>query len=382
MALTRGQRIIRQARGLEVDRIPSLGGWIMGARNLSVLAGVGLAEYLTDPDRYTVAAHLKLDVDGMVSPIFPRTAEEMRSGSVTEENYHDIEPEAIATYAETLPDTEREALRGFDAAATLKSYRDYFDHARAHWGGMAAIPNFWDLGGHFPLYHQFGYVAFLQACSLYPEAVGKIWWQRSLHSRERAKILAPLYAEYDLPPLLFCGEDLATNYGPMVKPTFLRRHYMPTVAMILEPLVNTGVRAICHCDGDVRPLLQDFMDAGFSGFQGFQYEDHIDIYDLRKLRSTLGEEPLIFAGMSVTRTLPFGTPDDVRDEIDYFIDATDGGRGLFLISSNVIGVEVPAENTRAGYEYIKTYDPRSPRPVRHRAWPWGVSHPESFSTKE
>lgn len=37
--LSKKERLVRQARGQEVDRIPSIGGWIGGARNLTELAG-------------------------------------------------------------------------------------------------------------------------------------------------------------------------------------------------------------------------------------------------------------------------------------------------------------------------------------------------------
>jgi len=123
--------------------------------------------------------------------------------------------------------------------------------------------------------------------------------------------------------------------------------------MIAEPFVDAGVRMIYHCDGDVNPFPQDFLDLGFSGFQGFQYECGMDVYELRKLKPTLGEVPLIFGGLSVARTLPWGTPDDVRREVDYLVDATDGGRGLFLFTSNVTGYEVPPENISAGYRRVK-----------------------------
>lgn len=380
MELTHNERLTRQARGLDVDRIPSLGGWIMGVANLAEIAGISIDEYLADPIQGVVAANVSLGVDGMVGPIVPTDVSTVRSGSVTESKFDGFEPEDLLAEADKLPDTEKEVLATFDAADNERGFRDFFETALANWGGITPVPNFWDLGGHFPLYNQFGYVAFLSACALYPEAVHKVWWARSLHSRERAKILRGIYAEYNLPPILFCGEDLCTNNGPLVSAPFLRKNYFPTVAMIIEPLVDAGIRVVHHCDGDVRSLLQDFMDTGFSGFQGFQYEDHIDIADLRKCRSRLGEEMLIFAGMSVSRTLPFGSQDDVRDEVDYFIDSTDGGKGLFLITSNVTGVEVPTANIRAGYEHVKRYDPAKPRTPKQTAWPWGAAHPDCFST--
>jgi hypothetical protein len=67
---------------------------------------------------------------------------------------------------------------------------------------------------------------------------------------------------------------------------------------------------------------------------------------------------LIMGGLSVTRTLPFGTPDDARREVDYCLDATDGGRGLLLFTSNVTGVEVPPENLEASYRHLQAYDPQ------------------------
>lgn len=370
--LSRKERLVRQARGQEVDRVPALAGWIGGVRVLAELAGITPDAYLADPLAGVIRAAHGLDADGMVQPAVPRSLDQIRTGSVVEANFAEIQPEALLERAAALPDSEAEILASFNAEANEARYRAYFETAFATWDGLAPIPNFWEIGGHFPLYSEFGYTAFLTACALYPEAVGKLWWAKSLHSRERAQILVKLYREYDLVPLMFCGEDVCNNKGPMVSPRFLRRYYFPTVQMIIEPLVDAGVRLIHHCDGDVRPVVDDFIAIGFSGFQGFQYELGVDPYDLRKRRSRLGEELLFFAGLSVSRTLPFGTPDDVRDEVDYFLDFTDGGKGLFLMTSNVTGVEVPPENLRTAYRYVKSWDPSAPRTVRWRAWPWGM----------
>ncbi len=379
MKLTSKERLVRQARNQEVDVIPTIGGWMNGARNLADLAGITLEQYLADPVQGVIRANKALDVDAMVAPAVPQTADEMRTGHVTEADFTGIEPEALMERANSLPDSEREVLAAFDRAEEERRYHDYFETAFRTWQGMEPIPNFWEIGGHFPLYTEFGYTAFLTACALYPEHVGKIWWVKSLQSRERARILAHLFREYDLVPMLFCGEDLANNQGPMVAPSFLRKYYLPLVKMIIEPLVDAGVRLIHHCDGDIRSLVDDYLAIGFSGLQGFQYELGIDMRALRQRRSALGEELLFFTGMSVSRTLPYGTPLEVRDEIDYFVDCTDGGRGMFLFTSNVTGVEVPPDNLRSAYAYGHTLRPASLRIHRpaHERWPWAVAHPES-----
>ncbi len=106
-----------------------------------------------------------------------------------------------------------------------------------------------------------------------------------------------------------------------------------------------------------------------------QHEYGVDPYEFRKLRSVMGEELLFFAGMSVTYTLPFGTIEDVRNEVEYLVDYTYGVKNMFSFTSNVTGVEVPAENIKEAYSYVKQFDPSRKHEVRWRQWPWSVTHP-------
>lgn len=338
----------------ESDRVPTIGGWIGGVRVLADLAGISPEHYLEDPFGGVLKAHHALGVDGMVSPAVPTDLEQIRTGHLEEAGFADRQPEELLADAERLPDDATSIRAEFDWAGEESRFREYYRWAMESWGGLVPVPNHWELGGHFPLYHMYGYGAFLGACALYPEAVERIWWFRSVQSRCRAEIMVGLYREYGLLPTLFCGEDLFTAQGPMTSPTFLRERYLPTVKMIIEPLVEAGVRLIHHCDGDVRPLAQDFLDIGFRGFQGFQYEFGVSIRALRELRTAFGEPPVIWAGMSVSRTLPFGDEDAVRAEIDGFVRDTDGGIGLCVFTSNVTGVEVPADNLRAGYGHARS----------------------------
>ncbi len=54
-----------------------------------------------------------------------------------------------------------------------------------------------------------------------------------------------------------------------------------------------------------------------------------------------------------------------------------GGKGMFLITRNVSGVEAPPENLCLAYRAVKEKDPGTVRPPDWRAWPWLVNHPES-----
>ena len=371
------ERVIRQIRGEPVDRVPMLGGWIEGVRNLATLGGISPEAYLRDPWAGVMKANRALDVDGMVPPIVPQTLEEVRSGSVQESSFAAVEPEALLERAGRIPDSEQEVVRRFDLAAEERNLRQHFTDMLTKLGDIVFIPTLWQVPANFSLYFEYGYEAFLGAIGLYPEAVGRIYWEDGIRCRVRNGLLVKLYREFDLPPVLFCGHDICNGSGPMCSPEYLREQYWPHVRYSLEPLVEAGIRLVCHCDGNVMPLVDDFMAAGFSGFQGFQYECGVDPYVLREKRSLRGEAPLFFAGLSVSRTLPFGTPQDVRDEVDFVLDYTRGGQGLFLFTSNVTGVEVPPRSLAEAYGYLASIGPsaRAGRGSAPRAWPWSVAHP-------
>ncbi len=137
----------------------------------------------------------------------------------------------------------------------------------------------------------------------------------------------------------------------------LAGRWLPHFARAIEPLVAAGNKLVWHCDGNLMDLVPLLLDAGLSGLQGFQYEDGMDYQRLTALRTREGEELLIIAGCSVTRTLPFGTPRQVRDELRFLVEH--GPRtGLFLGASSSLAPGVPWENLHTLVEGLRYYRER------------------------
>lgn len=96
---------------------------------------------------------------------------------------------------------------------------------------------------------------------------------------------------------------------------------------------------------DTNRRVLRLLECGLRGFQGFQYEDGMDYPKICAMKDRDGRELLIIAGVSVTRTLPHGTPADVRDEMKFLVEH--GPRqGLFLNASSSIAPGVPWENLK------------------------------------
>lgn len=371
------ERIVRQIRGENVDRIPLFGGWNEGAGVLAKIAGITVEEFMRDALSGVIKANEALHIDGMTQFIVPKSTEEIRSGNLEEAEYEHHTPEELLERAEQIPATEEAVLeKHFDAREVEHHYRTQLSIFSEQIGDIVFIPNFWEAVTNFSLYFTYGYTAFLAATGLYPDAVERIWWEDGIYRRACNKILAGLIHEMDLPPLFFSGHDICYNSGPMCSPDYLRKAYWPHVKYALEPFLEADIRLVHHCDGNVMPIIDDMIEAGFSGFQGFQYEVGVDPYELAKRRSLKGEKMLFMAGLSCSRTLPFGTEADIKEEIDFIFDYTEGGHGLFLFPSNVTGVETPPENIMTAYRYAESIGPASwkrtqPSP---RPWPWGETH--------
>jgi hypothetical protein len=88
----------------------------------------------------------------------------------------------------------------------------------------------------------------------------------------------------------------------------------------------------------------------------------------RQRRSLKRELPLFKASLSVTRPLQFETE---QDAVDYRLNYTRGGRGMFLFTSNVTDVEGPPVNLVAAYQRLSSYEPKKGKPKNRHAWPRG-----------
>ena len=347
------ERITNQLMGREIDRIPLLGGWFFGENNLAELAGMTVNDYLAKPAENLILANRALNIDGLIStPIIPDSRNQIRAARVVFQEEVNLEPEALKDVADIIPDSDTNIIADCNSKEIEKKYRRYIEEQMSLYGDIVYIPTYWEAVPDFHLFAKYGYKSYLAAIGLYPDEVGQIYRESGIQARFRNEILVGLYKEYELVPLLFSGCDICNNAGPMCSPSFLREYYFPWVKYALNPFFEERIKVIRHCDGNVMPLIDDFFDIGYAGFQGFQYECGVDPYKI-VAKNPRSNGPLLFmAGLNVTRTLPFGSIEDVQREIDYVLGFTGGGRGLFFFTSSSIGPEVPLENVTFAYDYV------------------------------
>jgi hypothetical protein len=203
-------------------------------------------------------------------------------------------------------------------------------------------------------YDTYGYTHYFMAYALYPEVIETHFSLQADLALLNNQAAARAYREAGLPPLVRLDHDMADSRGLLVRPETLDHIWLPHFSRCLEPLLHTDVRLIWHCDGNLMPMVPRLLEVGIRGFQGFQYEDGMDYERICQMKTKTGDSLIIIAGVSVTRTLPYGSPSDVRRELAWLVKYGPQ-TGLFLGASSSIAPGVPWENLITLVEGLQYY---------------------------
>ncbi len=77
--------------------------------------------------------------------------------------------------------------------------------------------------------------------------------------------------------------------------------------------------------------------------------------DLVGLNRDFGRDLVFHGSLDIQRTLPYGTPDDVRTEVRQRLDAGKPGGGFIICTAHQIQVDVPLANVLALVEAYQEY---------------------------
>lgn len=115
---------------------------------------------------------------------------------------------------------------------------------------------------------------------------------------------------------------------------------------------NPEVFLFIHSDGNLTDLMNDLVEIGFNVINPIQPE----CMDPVEVKRRWGDRITIHGGVSLQRTLPNGTPDEVRAEIEHLIRTCGYNGGLVVFPSNVIQPDTPTENIVTCFHTARDFD--------------------------
>jgi uroporphyrinogen decarboxylase len=152
--------------------------------------------------------------------------------------------------------------------------------------------------------------------------------------------------------IIVTGDDIAGQKGLLMSLAtwreFLKPRLSATVRAVKE--VNPGAFVFYHSDGNVEPAIPDLIETGIDILNPIQPE----CMEPAEIKRKFGERLCFWGTVSVQRTMPFGTPEEVAAEVRARIREVGRGGGLILAPAHVLGPEVPWENIVAFFEAADT----------------------------
>lgn len=153
---------------------------------------------------------------------------------------------------------------------------------------------------------------------------------------------------YNIDAILF-GDDWGQQHGLIMGPEMWRRFIKPRIAEEYRLCHQKGMRVMIHSCGDVSEIFEDLIEIGVDMFNPFQPE----VMDIRRIKRDYGDRMAFFGGMSTQRVLPYGTPQEVKDETRRLIDSIGAGGGFVFSPAHDVPKDVPVENMLAMLEVLQ-----------------------------
>lgn len=154
--------------------------------------------------------------------------------------------------------------------------------------------------------------------------------------------------KYDIDAVMF-GDDWGTQRGLLFSPRMWRRLIKPRIARLYRAVKQAGKAVFIHSCGQVQELFPELIELGVDVFNPFQPE----VMDLNEIKRRFDQRLAFYGGMSIQRTLPFGTPQTVRDEARRLMDEIGRGGGYIVAPSHDMPGDIPLENMVAFIEAVR-----------------------------
>jgi len=153
--------------------------------------------------------------------------------------------------------------------------------------------------------------------------------------------------------ILFTGDDVGTQHGMMMSPESWRDWLKPLLAKVIAAArdVNPEIPVWYHSDGNIEAIVQDLIEIGVTILNPVQPE----CMDPAELKKRYGDRLSFWGCVGTQSTMPWGTPEQVRDTVKHLVQTVGEGGGLVVGPTHVLEPEVPWDNVLALADAVREF---------------------------
>lgn len=152
--------------------------------------------------------------------------------------------------------------------------------------------------------------------------------------------------------MLYMAEDLGGQHGPLFSLELYRRFLLPNQKKMAAMAHSYGVRVFYHTDGAARDFIPDLIDVvGIDILNPLQWR--CPGMSLPELARDFGKHVIFHGGVDNQHTLPFGTTEEVRKEVQWIDDLMSRHHARWICAScHKLQSVTPVENVVALYDAV------------------------------
>lgn len=156
-----------------------------------------------------------------------------------------------------------------------------------------------------------------------------------------------------------CGTDFGTQRGLFCSLDTFRTLYLPYYRRINAWIhENTNWKTLKHSCGAIEPLIPLLIEAGFDALNPVQCS--AEGMDPAHLKREYGRDIAFWGGgVDTQKTLPFGTPEDVRREVLSRLETFAPDGGYIFNAIHVVQCGTPVQNIVAMLDAVREFNGRT-----------------------
>jgi uroporphyrinogen decarboxylase len=154
---------------------------------------------------------------------------------------------------------------------------------------------------------------------------------------------------------IWLGDDVGTQGGMILSPDMWRKFFKPRMAKIIKELrsIKKDLIIAYHSCGTIKPIIPDLIEIGVNVLNPIQPKaKDMDMYAIKK---EFGDRLALHCGMDTQDLLPFGTLEDIENEVKKMIKFLAKDGGFIFTASHTIQPDTTDERIILMLDTLKKY---------------------------
>jgi uroporphyrinogen decarboxylase len=237
-------------------------------------------------------------------------------------------------------------LAGYRPPQPKREHLLLLDLARERFGGRTAL--FWLMRGAFVRsWRLVGMTNLMMRMISDPGFVHRVAALTLDYNLEQLEMLAAAGLD-----VLVVEDDIATTHTTLISPAHFREFVLPYNTRLVQRAHALGLKVMRHSDGNLWPILEDLIGAGYDALNPLEPQAGMD---LERLKGACGDRICLVGNIDCQELLCTGTAGQVEEAVRRAIAAAAPGGGYILSESNSLHPGVDPANCMAMFAAAKKY---------------------------